>query len=250
MILVNGEAVDSLPADDSAVVHGVGVFETLRTYGSIPFRLKAHMSRLQQSAEALGIPCDIGLVEAECRSHCREDSSLRVTLTGSGNRILQIREIDSSYVASPRHVAAIESPPTIGLPGTVKHTSRVPWLAAAAALDVDEVLLCALDGRILEANRSNVFAVHGGILKTPPLDGDQLEGVTRGALIDAAQRAGLPLEETALYSWDDFDALYLSSTLKELAPVVRFGEQALPEWEPLGNALLSAFRVLVAEECS
>lgn len=249
MILVNGEPRDHVPADDSSVVHGVGVFETLRTYGRIPFRLEAHLERLKQSADALGIPCDLGAVEEDCGRVLDTDVSLRVTLTGSGNRILQVRRIDSAYVASSMSVAAIESPPTLGLPGTVKHTSRAPWLAAAAALGVDEVLLCALDGRILEANRSNVFAVQGGILKTPPLDGDQLEGVTRGALLEAAREAGLELVEAPLYSWDDFEALYLSSTLKELAPVVRFGEQALPEWEPCGEALLAAFRALVAREC-
>ena len=250
MIWVNGEPSDSVPADDNSVVHGVGVFETLRTYGSIPFRMQAHLRRLHDSAQALGIPCDVQTVEEECRHHCGTDVSLRITLTGSGNRILQIRPIDASYIATSRWVAPIESPPTLGLPGTVKHTSRAPWLAAAAALGVDEVLLCARDGRILEANRSNVFAVQDGTIKTPPLDGDQLEGVTRGALLEAAREAGLPIEEVPLYSWEEFDALYLSSTLKELSPVVKFGEEELQGWDPLGEALLAAFRALVGRECS
>ena len=250
MILVNGEAVGSIPADDHSVVHGVGVFETLRTYGSIPFRLDSHLSRLQSSAEALGIPCDVEIIERECLQHCQPDISQRITLTGSGNRILQIRPIDASYIARSLWVAPIESPPTLGLPGTVKHTSRAPWLAAASALGVDEVLLCAQDGRILEANRSNVFAVQNGKIKTPPLDGDQLEGVTRGALMEAARSSGLPLEEAPLYSWEEFDALYLSSTLKELSPVVRLGDEELPGWEALGMALHEAFRALVAQECS
>ena len=250
MILVNGETVDRIPADDSGVVHGVGVFETLRTYGTVPFRLGAHLRRLQDSAVALGIPCDLEVIERECLQHCHQDVSQRVTLTGGGNRILQIRPIDSTYVGRSLWVAPIESPPTVGLPGTVKHTSRAPWLAAAAALEVDEVLLCARDGRILEANRSHVFAVQEGTIKTPPLDGDQLEGVTRGALLDAAREAGLPLEEAPLYSWEEFDALYLSSTLKELAPVVKLGEEPLRGWEPLGEALLAAFRSLVGRECA
>ena len=250
MLWVNGEAVGRIPADDSSIVHGVGVFETLRTYGNIPFRLDSHLRRLSASAEALGIPCDVETIERECLQHCQPDISQRITLTGGGNRILQIRPIDASYIGSSLWVAPIESPPTLGLPGTVKHTSRAPWLAAASALDVDEVLLCARDGRILEANRSNVFAVQNGKIKTPPLDGDQLEGVTRGALLEAARASGLPIEEAPLYSWEEFDALYLSSTLKELSPVVKMGEEVLQGWEALGEALLEAFRALVAQECA
>ena len=143
----------------------------------------------------------------------------------------------------------MEWPATIGLPGTVKHTSRAPWIAAAQALQVDEVLLCSSDGRILEANRSNVFVIREGTIQTPPLDGSQLAGITRAALLEAGQQAGLPIQEKAIYSWEDFDALYLSSTLKELSPVTALGEEVLPEHHPLGDALHDAFRSLIEQEC-
>ena len=53
-------------------------------------------------------------------------------------------------------------PATPGLPDTVKHGSRAGWVLSARALGVTEILLVR-EGRILEANRSSVFAVIGGL---------------------------------------------------------------------------------------
>ncbi|MGA1489342.1 MAG: aminotransferase class IV, partial [Planctomycetota bacterium] len=45
---------------DHAFLYGDSVFETLRTYGGRPFRLEAHLDRLERSAAriALDLPLD------------------------------------------------------------------------------------------------------------------------------------------------------------------------------------------------
>ena len=40
---------------DRGFLYGDGVFETLRTYRSVPFALEEHMDRLAASARAIGI---------------------------------------------------------------------------------------------------------------------------------------------------------------------------------------------------
>jgi branched-subunit amino acid aminotransferase/4-amino-4-deoxychorismate lyase len=85
-------------------------------------------------------------------------------------------------------------------------------------------------------------------MKTPPLRGEQLAGVTRAALLDAAAWIGMPIDEEDVPTWAPFEALYLSSTLKELAPVESIGEEQLRVDHPLGVELLAAFRELVARE--
>ena len=220
----------------------------MRTYGASLFRWDAHKQRLKNSARALQIPFEEDHIEREVLQAVGVDRRIRITLTGSGNRVVESRPIDPDYVGRPRRVAPIEWTPSIGLPGDVKHTSRASWLASARALGVDEVLLCSADGRILEANRSNVFAVLGGRMKTPPLRGEQLSGVTRGALIEAAKCIGMSIDEEDLPTWAPFEAFYLSSTLKELAPVESIGDEHLPVDHPLGVELLAAFRELVARE--
>ncbi len=60
-------------------------------------------------------------------------------------------------------------------------------LSGDARLAADEHLLIVdANGDVLETDRSNVFAVLGGVLHTPPLDGRFLPGVTRAAILRLA----------------------------------------------------------------
>ena len=158
-----------------------------------------------------------------------------------------MKPLDRARPGAPVTVARIPWTPTPGLPGSVKHGSRAGWVLASRALGVTEVLLVHA-GRILEANRSNVFAARAGALLTPPADGDCLRGVTRGALIEAGRAAGIQIVEAPLDAAGPFDELYLSSTLKELAPVVAIDGVEGPGGGPIGARLLAAFRSLVRRE--
>jgi para-aminobenzoate synthetase/4-amino-4-deoxychorismate lyase len=59
--------------------------------------------------------------------------------------------------------------------------------------DTAAVLLTDPDGLVLESTRSNVLAVAGGVLRTPPLDGRLLPGVTRQVLLDLADDLDVPV---------------------------------------------------------
>ena len=73
------------------------------------------------------------------------------------------------------------------LPGT----SPGPWFGARRALVfVDE------DGDVLETEHANIFAVFGGVVRTPPLDGRILAGTTRETVIRLALFAGLEVSRS------------------------------------------------------
>ncbi len=55
-----------------------------------------------------------------------------------------------------------------------------------------------MNGDVLETDRGNIFAVIGGILHTPPLDGRLLPGVTRAAILRLAAADGLQVKEAPL----------------------------------------------------
>ena len=59
MIWARGEILPddglSLPVADRAFEHGLGLFETLRTWAGRPSTLEAHRARMLRSAEALGL---------------------------------------------------------------------------------------------------------------------------------------------------------------------------------------------------
>ena len=247
--LVNGIEGAGLPADDPGFTRGLNVFETLRTYARAPFRLEPHLRRLEASAAAMEVPLpSIDAIRDEILAHAGEDVWIRVTLTAGGNRVLQTEPVERAKIGRPVRVATVQMMPVPGLPGSVKHGSRAGWVLAARARGVDEVVFVNPRGHIMEANRSNVFAVVGGVVRTPPNDGEKLEGVTRGALLDAARACGISFDESPLRVDEPFEELYLSSTLKELAPVLEIDGRAVGGG-PVGAALHEAFRALVAVEC-
>ncbi|MEE2786454.1 MAG: aminotransferase class IV [Myxococcota bacterium] len=248
-IWIDGRVGGGIPGDDPGILLGLTVFETLRTYGAVPFRLAAHLDRLHASALAL----DIALppraqIEGEILAACADDVYLRYTLTAGGHRILQRKSIDASGVGRTMRVARMPWENPASLPGAVKHGCRAAWILAARQHGVDEVLLVDPQDQILEANRSSVVAVVDGVLCTPPLDGRQLAGVTREALLDAGRLVGLTIRECSISSRAAFDELYLASTLKELSPVVEIDGVPGPGPGPLGEHLHAAFRELVDRE--
>ena len=248
-IWVDGVLDGGIPGDDPGLLLGLTVFETLRTYRGVPFRLASHLDRLMASARALEITLPARTqIEADILAQCEGDVYLRYTFTGGGHRILQRQPIDPDMIGRPMRVARMpwQNPPS--LPGAVKHGCRAAWILSARQNGVDEVLLVDPSGHILEANRSSVIAVIDGVLCTPPLDGRQLAGVTREALLDAARMVGVELVEKTVPAHARFDELYLASTLKELAPVISIDGEPCPGLGPYGQRLHSAFRRLVADE--
>lgn len=246
---VNGQKDSSALASDMGLMLGWTAFETLRTYGGVPFRLDAHLSRLSRSCALLRLPCPpLDEVAAAIREASTPEVVLRFTVTAGGNQVLTARPVDEGAVGAPVRCAWLRWDTQDIVPGAAKHGARAFWSLAAAQAEVEEVLLHTAEGRILEASRSNLVAVVGGTLLTPPADGSCLEGVTRGALLDAAAEAGLRMEEAELRVGQRFDELYLCSTLKELAPVV--GELGAPQpaHGPVGRSLHRAFRALVRRE--
>ena len=241
--LVNGQETSCIPADDPGFLRGLVCFDTLRTYGRIPFRLDAHLARLAASAEAMRIGCDLDAVRAEVDRVLDVDVWIRVTLTRGGNRVVRAAPVDQARIGRPVDCARLKVLPNEHLPGSVKHGSRAGANLACERMGVDEVLFEA-EGELLEANRSSIVAVIDGVARTPPTDGRLLEGVTRGALLDAARVAGLELRVEPVPSRARFDELYLASTLKELAPVRRLDGVEIGGGS-VGKTLHRAFRDLV-----
>ncbi|HJN76916.1 MAG TPA: aminotransferase class IV [Myxococcota bacterium] len=244
--LVNGEERSCIPADDPGFLRGLVCFDTMRTYGRIPFRLAAHMARLEASAAEMGIDCPTAAVLEDVHALLETDVWIRVTLTAGGIRVVQAASVDPDRTGRGVHCARLPVLPSPYLRGSVKHGSRAAWVLSAEKLGVDEVLFVA-DGEILEANRSSVIAVLDGVLVTPVADGRLLDGVTRRSMLDAAARAGLQMRVGVVPADADFEELYLASTLKELSPVLTLDGAEIGGGD-VGESLHSAFRQLVQLE--
>lgn len=233
-----GSLTQEQAAPSSAIERGVGCFETLRIRSGRALYLSEHMERLIGSCRTLGLPQpDVAALRQRlihAASHCPGLGVLRVQL-GHDLELIRLSPFVQERWSSPITLASV-APGLLDLElAQAKHCSRGHWERGAAARGVHELLWVDPQGFLLETHQGNVFAEVGGVWVTPPLDGRILAGVTRANLLRVARAHGLACEERAL-RLDEAEALWVSSSLKGLAPVTELDGQA---WAPgrLGAAL-------------
>jgi branched-chain amino acid aminotransferase len=99
----------------------------------------------------------------------------------------------------------------------------------------DEAIVLTQDGHVSEGSAENLFVVKGGVLITPPVTDNILEGITRGRLIDVArERFELAVEErtidrTELYNADE---VFLCGTGAQISPVVEIDRRQIGSGRP------------------
>jgi branched-chain amino acid aminotransferase len=197
----------------------------------------------------------IGEIDATLALAANEESYIRVIITRGSGPIGLDPELAVSpcrvIIVSPfialadelyQHGASIHLVPvgraTGGaLPSGAKsgnYLVNLMALGTARRLGGHEAVLLDSKGRITEGASSNVFALHGKILRTPPLSVGILEGITRHWVIEQAQQIGLKFEEHELLPSDllSADEVFLTSTIREVLPVTRIDEQVVGKGSP------------------
>ena len=109
-------------------------------------------------------------------------------------------------------------------------------LAKQAARDAGafEALLVGSDGLVAEGGSTNVWAVIGGRLITPPLGHRLLPGVMRETLMRLARNAGIAVDEQplSLAAAQSADELLLTSTTVPALPIVRLDDKPIGRGHP------------------
>jgi len=103
----------------------------------------------------------------------------------------------------------------------------------------DEALLLNSRGKVSEASGMNLFIVRDGVLITPGVDQDILEGITRASVLELAQAMGIPTLERPVDKSELFvaDEVFLSGTAAKVTPVRRVESTDLPAQRPLMETL-------------
>ena len=235
----------SIPATDLAVLRGYGVFDYLRTYGGIPFQLRAHLRRLQRSASliALNCPWDIEelaeIVLETLRRNSYDESGIRIVVTGGispnnfmpagESRLLVLvtalqslparRYTEGAAVATVACSRDLPQAKTIhyipGITAQLEAQSRLPEAVEA---------VYTVDGCVIEGARSNTFIFKDGRWITPA-EG-LLLGITRAEVIKLLNG---DLDQRAI-SIDEYraaDEVILTSSTKEILPVTRVDDATI-----------------------
>jgi branched-chain amino acid aminotransferase len=236
-----------------AVQFGSSVFEGIRCYrtrdGAAVFRLKEHIRRLFDSCRIYRM--ELRFTRAEIEQACvatvagngLDDCYIRpvvlrgygapgMTAVGSPIEVYipawpwgsylgdDALELGVDVCVSSWHRPAPNTfPSTAKAAGNYNNAQLIKWEAMANGYV--EAIALGPDGLVSEGSGQNVFLVRDDQLLTPPLDGTNLTGITRDAVLRLAADLGIPVREQcvpreSLYTADE---LFFSGTASEITPI-------------------------------
>jgi branched-chain amino acid aminotransferase len=105
---------------------------------------------------------------------------------------------------------------------------------SAAEEGCGEAILMNTKGFIAEGATSSIFLVKKGGLVTPSLDSGILPGITRGVILEIADKSGIGVSErkVAARELSDADEVFLANSLAEVLPVTRIGSKRVGSGRP------------------
>lgn len=255
-LLLDGQLIDSREAVisvyDHGFLYGMGLFETLRTYGGRPWLLREHARRLAEGCAALGIayrPEPEAMAAGIARllaANGLADAYVRWSVSAGDGEV----GLPAGAYERPREIVYVKPLATDDpamRPGKTLRLLRLrrtrPELgelrlksfhymnniaakrelqAGGAAAGTEGLFLNERD-EVVEGLVSNVFWIKDGALHTPSLDTGPLAGVTRGCVLELARQLGIACHEGG-YRWNDLtgaDEAFVTNSIQELVPIDR-----------------------------
>ena len=264
---------------DHGLLYGDGVFEGIRAYSGIVFKLKEHLERLCRSAHTIRLR--IPLTKSEMtrtvletlRKNKLRDAYVRLVVTrGIGDLGLDPRKC-------PKPTVIIIAEPIIQIYGADAKekgmTAVISWvkrdsvdattheikslnylnsiLAKIEANDagVDEAICLDKNGFVCEGTGENIFMVKEGKIATPPISTGALAGVTRQRVMELAEDLGYAVAERNITPNELFNAdeVFFTGTAAEVVPVTEINRRVIGDGKPgsVTKRLMKEFERIVKD---
>ncbi len=238
------------------------IYEVIRLIDGKPLFYKAHMDRLSESAELLGLP----VKELAEKIHTGIIALIRENGIQADNLKLVIGNLNEAVPSWLAFGVKGFYPPQTWFSEGVKttllkvsrHNPHAKVINQSLADQVDhlrattdlfEALLVDEQGRITEGSRSNVFFIKEGRLYTPRTE-LALKGITRLKLMQVLEGMDLGCEEADIEASaiGNYEGVFITGTSIDLLPVsavdeLRFNTAQLP----LMQALLRGYRQVMKD---
>lgn len=254
------QAEAMISAEDAGFTHGVGLFETMAVHYSNVYRVYPHLERLRESAQTLGLARELNLTALADAIHQTIDANelqrarVRLTLTPGAVSLLKpakgdqqagpemtllivpapATQYDPEYFVKGIKVLvapAMANPmdPTQGHK-TLNYWQRLRTLRQAATVGAGEAIWLNVTNHLASGCISNVFVVKGGKLITPIAKGEEVQGalpapvlpgITRGAIVEFAERLQIPVEKRMVSVSEllEADEVFLTNSSWDVLPV-------------------------------
>jgi branched-chain amino acid aminotransferase len=247
-IFLNDKLVDvdkaCIGISDAGLLYGAGLFETMRCYDGVVFRLEDHLERLFNSAAALMVQntFEKSFIEeaiyATIQANNITDARLRLTLTSGAMSESVEKRVSTLLITATKMqtypaayyekgVLVILSPyrqnpfePTTGHK-SLNYFSRITALGYAHQKNAAEAIWFTIDNRLAEGCISNVFLVKDSVLYTPTLATPVLPGIARKTITQTASENSIKLVEKDLFINDVLaaDEIFLTNVIMQVMPI-------------------------------
>ncbi len=232
---------------DLGLIRGYGVFDYMRTYKGRPFQLYDHLLRLRYSAEHVGLSLSRSFEEIETiiqtllKNSGLEEAGIKILVTGGvshdqllpqNNPSLMIYVFPLKPLPKECYLNGIKTI-TTKLLRIVPQSKTLQYIPAIMALkkglltNAQEALYLNKNKEILEATTSNFFAFKNGVLITPESE-EILLGITRAVMLKLAkEHFPIEIRPVSITEWADFDEVFLTSSNKEVLPVIQIDDHVI-----------------------
>ena len=259
--LVNKEDA-KISVFDHGFLYGDGVFEGIRAYNCLVFKLNEHIDRLYESAHSLML--DIPLTKKEMidavirtlKANRIADGYVRLVVSrGVGDLGLDPRKCHGNQtiviIADKiklypekfyKEGMAIITVPTIrnvceAVNPQIKSLNYLNNILAkieAVNSGYEEALMLNSLGYVAECTGDNIFIIKKRKLYTTPQTMGSLRGITRDAVLEIAGKFDLSAGEAMLTRHEIFNAdeCFLTGTAAELIPVVKVDGRVIGSGKP------------------
>jgi branched-chain amino acid aminotransferase len=265
---------------DHGFLYGDGVFEGIRCYGRLVFKLKEHIDRLFESAH--GIKLDMPMSKEKfikavidtLKINNLNDAYIRLIVSrGQGDLGLDPRKCigrQSAIIIADKIVLYpekfyLQGMKIITVP-TVRntHASLNPQIKSLNYLNnimakieainsgCEEALMLNSSGYVAECTGDNIFIIAKGQLHTPSQSMGALKGITRDTVLSIARKVKIPAHEDIftrhqLYTADE---CFLTGTAAEIIPVVNVDGRNIGDGKPgrITLSLMKKFKELTKKE--
>ena len=283
-IYINGKLVNKSQAKVSVFDHGLlygdGVFEGIRSYNRLVFKLKEHIDRLFDSGKSimLKVPLTkqemIKAVINTLKANKLDDAYIRIVITrGEGDLGLDPRKckghetviiITDKVALYPgklykKGLKIITVPTVRNLPEAVNpqikslnYLNNILAKIEAINCGYQEAIMLDSMGYVAECTGDNIFIVEKGELFTPPQCMGTLRGITRDSVLELANRFNIPAHEHVLTRHELYvsDEAFLTGTAAEIIPVIQIDGRVIGKGKPgkLTIKLIKEFKKLTRTE--
>lgn len=263
---------------DHGFLYGDGVFEGIRAYNGVVFKLKEHVARLYDSAHAmmLKIPLTqeqmIEAVLGTLRKNKLKDAYIRLVVTrGVGDLGLDPRKCATATViviadyiklhegeAKTKGITTLFSwvrrDPVDGTSHEIKSLNYLNSVMAKIEANMsgaDEAICLDRNGCVAEGVGENIFAIKNGKITTPPSSTGALSGITAKAVTGIAKKLGYDVTEANVTPTQLFNAdeLFFTGTAAEIVPIrqVNWRQIGTGTAGPVTQQLMTEFKKIVSD---